>query len=257
MLNFRTTNIVFISLALVAIVLASKNMVHWLTLLPLLIVYSLVLFYGSYYVGSNFFMKVLCKRTTTKKQIAISFDDGPVEAYTTEILDLLKTANVPAAFFCIGKNIAGREAILQRIIAEGHVIGNHSYSHHFWFDLFSAKKMKNDLEQMNETVKNVTGLLPKLFRPPYGVTTPNMRKATDALGVTAIGWNIRSMDTVIKEEDKLFDKVSQQLQPGSIVLLHDTSKATLTMLPRFIEAARDKGYEFVRVDKLLNVSPYA
>jgi len=257
MLSFRNTNIVFIILALTTIVFASKGTVSWFILIPLLIIYSLVLFYGSYYVGSNFFMKVLCSANTSKKQIAISFDDGPAENYTAEILEVLKTTNVPAAFFCIGKNIEGRKELLQRIIAEGHVIGNHSYSHHFWFDLFSAGKMQADLQQMNEAVEKATGLSPKLFRPPYGVTTPNMRKATDALGVAAIGWNIRSMDTVIKEEDKLFDKINQQLQPGAIVLLHDTCKSTLLMLPRFIEAARNKGYEFVRVDKLLNVSPYA
>jgi len=76
-------------------------------------------------------------------------------------------------------------------------------------------------------------------------------------GFTAIGWNIRSLDTVIKDEEKLLQRITDQLQPGAIVLLHDTSKTTMALLPLFIETVRRKGYDFVRVDKLLNVQPYA
>jgi peptidoglycan/xylan/chitin deacetylase (PgdA/CDA1 family) len=222
-----------------------------------LLVYSGILFYGSYYVGSNFFMKVLCRAKTNAMQIAISFDDGPADAYTAGILQVLKSNNVPAVFFCIGKNIAGNEALLRQITDEGHIIGNHSYSHHFWFDLFSTKKMMADVQMMSDTVKDTIGITPKLFRPPYGVTTPNMKSVMQQGGFTAIGWNIRSLDTVIKEEEKLLQKINDQLQPGAIVLLHDTSKTTLSVLPRFIAAARNKGYEFVRIDKLLNIRPYA
>ncbi len=257
MLNFKNTNIFFIIIALVMITLATRYHVPVYAYILMALIYSLVLFYGSYYVGSNFFMKVLCHANASTKQIAISFDDGPAQKYTTEILQVLKANNVPAVFFCIGKNIPGNEALLKQITDQGHVVGNHSFSHHFWFDLFSTKKMLNDVQLMNETAENITGLRPALFRPPYGVTTPNMKKVMERSGLTAIGWNIRSLDTVIKEEDKLFNKISGLLQPGAIVLLHDTSKTTLAILPRFIEVARSKGYEFVRADKLLNIAPYA
>jgi len=257
MLNFRNTNIVFIIIVLATMGLAARYTVHWYVYLVIALVYSLILFYGSYYVGSNFFMKVLCHANTSTKQIAISFDDGPVKTHTPEILQVLKQHNVAAVFFCIGKNIGGNEELLQQIKDEGHIIGNHSFSHHFWFDLFSAKKMTADIQMMSEVVKDITGRRPRLFRPPYGVTTPNMKYAMDRNGFTAIGWNIRSLDTVIKDEEKLLQKITDQLQPGAIVLLHDTSKITLQVLPRFIETARSKGYEFVRVDRLLNVEPYA
>ena len=257
MLNFKNTNIFFIIIALVMITLATRYHVPVYAYILMALIYSLVLFYGSYYVGSNFFMKVLCHANTSTKQIAISFDDGPASAHTAAILDVLQAEQVPAAFFCIGKNIAGNEALLQRIVAEGHIIGNHSYSHHFWFDLFSTQKMREDVEYMSNTVKATMGLKPLLFRPPYGVTTPNMRRVMEQTGFTAIGWNIRSMDTVIKEEDKLLDKINCGVQPGAIVLLHDTSATTLAILPRFIKQVRDQGYSFVRIDKLLNVAPYA
>ena len=257
MLNFRNINIGFVGLVLLVTGLATHYPVPLWIYLLLLFAYSLVLFYGSYYVGSNFFMKVLCRAPVSSREIAISFDDGPANAHTPAILDILHAAQVPAAFFCIGKNIAGNEALLQRIVDEGHVIGNHSYSHHFWFDLFSTKKMMADVELMTSSVHKAIGVKPVMFRPPYGVTTPNMRRVMDKTGFTAIGWNIRSMDTVIKEEDKLLDKVSAGLRPGAIVLLHDTSATTLAILPRFIKQARDAGYSFVRIDKLLNVEPYA
>jgi len=257
MLNFKTTNIVFIVFLLLLAGIGMRYTVPWYAYLLLLLVYSLVLFYGSYYVGSNFFMKVLCHANTEAKQIAISFDDGPASSHTAEILQVLKMNQVPAVFFCIGKNIAGNEPLLTQIAIEGHIIGNHSYSHHFWFDLFSIKKMRTDLEMMNEAVKKTLGYTPRLFRPPYGVTTPNMKKVMQQTGLTAVGWNIRSLDTVIKDPQKLLDKINGLLSPGAIVLLHDTSASTAAMLPAFIAGARNKGYEFVRVDQLLNVVPYA
>jgi len=257
MLNFRNTNIVFIIIVLITMALAARYTVPLYVYLVIVLLYSLLLFYGSYYVGSNFFMKVLCHANSSEKQIAISFDDGPAKEYTPEILQVLKQHGVPAVFFCIGKNIGGNEELLQQIKNEGHIIGNHSHSHHFWFDLFSARKMLNDVQLMSETAENITGQRPALFRPPYGVTTPNMKKVMQRGGFTAIGWNIRSLDTVVKEEEKLLQRITSQLEPGAIVLLHDTSKTTLAVLPRFIETARSKGYEFVRIDKLLNLSPYA
>jgi peptidoglycan-N-acetylglucosamine deacetylase len=256
MLNFRNTNIIFIIIVLAVVFIATRYHVPVYFYFIIVLVYSLILFYGSYYVGSNFFMKVLCRAQTGAKQIAISFDDGPAKKYTAQILELLKINNVPAIFFCIGKNIFGNEELLKQVIDEGHVIGNHSFSHHFWFDLFSTKRMLSDVQMMSEMVKDNTGSRPKLFRPPYGVTTPNMKKVMQRGGYTAIGWNIRSLDTVIKDEEKLLKKIDAMLQPGSIILLHDTSKTTLSVLPRLIVAARNKGYEFVRADKLLNVAPY-
>ena len=257
MLNFKIVNIILIILLLLIAGINMRFYVPWYAYAIILLVYSLVLFYGSYYIGSNFFMKVLCRADTTAKQIAISFDDGPAQAHTAEILDILKSNNVPAVFFCIGKNIIGNEYLLKKIAADGHIIGNHSYSHHFWFDLFSTKKMRMDLELMNEQVKKITGFTPLLFRPPYGVTTPNMKKVMQQTGLTAVGWNIRSLDTVINDKETLLKKITGPLQPGAIILLHDTSSTTLSILPSFIAGCKEQGYEFVRLDHLLNITPYA
>ena len=257
MLNFRNTNIFF---SILLIVLIGIHMKYGLPvyIYPLLfIVYSLILFYGCYYVGSNFFIKIICSATTDQKEIAISFDDGPSSNYTTEILQLLKQDNVKATFFCIGNRIAGNESILKKIKEEGHIIGNHSYSHHFWFDIFSSKKMLDDLKKMDQETERVIGMLPKLFRPPYGVTNPNLKKAIIKGDYIPVGWSVRSMDTVIRNEKKLLDKINRSLKPGAIFLFHDTSKTTVNVLPEFIREVKNKGYHIIPLDKLLHLNPYA
>jgi len=257
MLNFRNTNIFFI------ILLAALTGIHIKYGLPVyiyllvFIAYSLIVFYGCYYVGSNFFIKIVCSAVTDKKEIAISFDDGPVANFTPAILELLKQENIKATFFCIGSRISGNENILRQVKDDGHIIGNHSYSHHFWFDMYSSKKMLADLKQMDQEMERVTGLKPKLFRPPYGVTNPNLKKAIINGNYTPVGWSVRSMDTVIKDENKLLSKINNAIKPGAVFLFHDTSEATLKVLPAFIKEVKNKGYNIIPLDKLLHLSPYA
>ena len=100
-------------------------------------------------------------------------------------------------------------------------------------------------------------LVPKLFRPPYGVTNPNLKKAIIKGNYTPVGWSVRSMDTVIRNEKKLLDKVKRSLKPGAVFLFHDTSKTTVNILPGFIREVKNNGYHIVPLDKLLHLVPYA
>jgi len=256
MLNFRNTNI-FFSLLLIAFI-----GYHILFGLPtfiyiiLLITYCSVLFYGSYFIQASFYIKSICAAETNKKEIAISFDDGPANEYTPAILNILRENNIQAAFFCIGKRIQGHEDLFKQLHQQGHIIGNHSYSHHTWFDLFSPRKMLTDMQMMDEAMKKITGLTPRLFRPPYGVTNPNLKKAIILGKYISIGWNIRSLDTVIKDEKKLFRKITRSVKPGAIILFHDTSKTTLNILPAFIKHLLADGYTITRLDKMLKLNPY-
>jgi peptidoglycan/xylan/chitin deacetylase (PgdA/CDA1 family) len=257
MLNFRTANILFVILLALIIGADRLDGISAYAYIALLIVYGLALFYGCYYVGSNFFIKVICSAKTDKKVIAISFDDGPDEANSPQILHLLKKNNAKAAFFCIGNKIAGNEAILRRTCDEGHLIGNHTFSHHFWFDMFPSKKMAIDMQMMSNATYNVIGKMPKLFRPPYGVTNPNLKKAIVNGNYTPVGWSVRSLDTVIKNESRLLNKVVKKVNPGAIFLFHDTSKTTLAILPAFLNYVQSNGYEIIRLDKMLNLQAYA
>jgi peptidoglycan/xylan/chitin deacetylase (PgdA/CDA1 family) len=221
------------------------------------VVYLLLLFYGCYNVGSNFFIPVICSAQTSKKVVALSFDDGPTAENTLKILQILKDINVEAAFFCIGDRIAQNKAILKQAYDEGHLIGNHTFSHHFWFDMFSAKKMLADMQMMDEAMNSVIGKMPKLFRPPYGVTNPNLKKAIIQGDYIPVGWSMRSLDTVIKDESKLLNKVISKIKPGAVFLFHDTSDTTVAVLPVIIKHIQANGYEILRLDKMLKLQAYA
>jgi len=257
MLTFRNTNIFFISLLVLLIATDVRFGVAWYVYVITAFVYLNILFYGCYYVGSNFFIKIICSTKTDKKVIALSFDDGPDGANTPRILSLLKQNGVSAAFFCIGNKIADNAALLKQIDKEGHVIGNHTFTHHLWFDMFSKKEMATDMMMMDEAVADVIGKTPKLFRPPYGVTNPNLKNAIIAGNYTPVGWSVRSLDTIAKDPQKLLKKVVAKIKPGAVFLFHDTSNTTLTMLPEFIKHVKSSGYEIIRLDKMLNLQAYA
>ncbi len=257
MLRFRSTNIVFGILLLALVVLDLQYKVPVLSYILLAISYSLILFYGSYFVHSQFYMNTICKGDTVEKKIALTFDDGPLNNHTPQILSVLETCKVKATFFCIGKNAANHIDLLKQAHQQGHIIGSHSYSHSFWFDLLSSKRMQADLQEAHNLFKEELELNVRWFRPPYGVTNPNLKKAVERMGYTAIGWNVRSMDTVAKDDQALLNKLKQSLTPGAIFLFHDTMAITAKVLADFIIYAQQQGYEIIPLDKLLNLQPYA
>ncbi|RPE09472.1 polysaccharide deacetylase family protein [Chitinophaga lutea] len=213
--------------------------------------------WGAINVGSNYYMNVLCKGAGGEKAVALSFDDGPVNGGTAEILDILKAQQVPAAFFFIGNRVAEAPGLVRRAHEEGHLIGNHSYAHQTLFDLLPTSKMKQELQKANDAIEAAAGVKPLLFRPPYGVTNPMLARAVKAGGFTPVGWSIRSLDTVIKEEDQLFERVTRKISPGDIFLFHDTAAATAKILPALIKQLKREGYVLKRLDELLKIPAYA
>jgi peptidoglycan-N-acetylglucosamine deacetylase len=252
----RTSTLFLLGLAVLAVGSALFGLPFW-TCLVWLCIYLAILVYGSISINSGFYVNVLCSGPCEKKEIAITFDDGPSASHTREVLEVLKANQVPAAFFCIGNRISSSETVLRQIHAEGHLIANHSYSHHFWFDLFSSRKMLRDLQAMDQATQRATGLLPRLFRPPYGVTNPNLGRAIKAGNYIAVGWSIRALDTVIRDEEKLLGNILRKLKPGAIILLHDAGPSTLAVLPSLISRIQEAGYQITRLDKMLNLEPYA
>lgn len=213
--------------------------------------YSIVLFLGSYFIQLRFFIDSYCEGSVETNAVALTFDDGPSPRFTPEILRILDKYQIPAAFFCIGKNIAGNESILKQMDASGHLIGNHSDTHHFWFDLWPADKMLDDIREMDHKTGLLLGKTNSFFRPPYGVTNPNLVKAIRKGNYLSIGWSIRSMDTVLKDKDKLRDRVCRQLKPGAIVLFHDHGWHTASVLESVILEIQSRGLRIVRVDELI------
>ena len=223
----------------------------------IIIVYFLILFLGSALIRLGFYIKSQLRLPLiaveeangqvrlmhAPRKVALTFDDGPAE-FTEEILGILKSENIRAAFFLIGKNIAGNEHLVKRMQEDGHVIGNHSFEHGRHFDWKSSRSMKLEIEKTNAAIAAITGTEPTLFRPPFGVTNPNLARAIRTSGMKSVGWSIRSFDTLARSEAGLLKRISRQLKPGAIILLHDRCAITAKTLPELIKTIREKGYSF-------------
>ncbi|MDD5570084.1 MAG: polysaccharide deacetylase family protein [Bacteroidales bacterium] len=255
MLNYRNTNIFFFILLAVLIIAKLFLFISILFYLALFLIYIAIIAVGSIYIRLNFYLKSECSKITDEKVIALTFDDGPSE-YTPQILDILNEYQVKAAFFCIGNKIDGNENILKRMDAEGHIMGNHSYTHHFWLDLFSGKKITDELENTESKIFEVINKKVKLFRPPYGVTNPNIKKAIANKNYTSIGWSVKSHDT-IKNGMKILKHIKKELKPGAVFLMHDTNNEIISVLKEFIGYTIENNYKIIRLDELLNVKAYA
>lgn len=220
------------------------------------VAWFLIALAGSASIDSNYHVKTYCNNPNeTQNRIALTFDDGPHEM-TLPVLELLKKYNAKATFFCIGKNIEKHSEIAKQIIADGHVIGNHSFNHSPFFDFFRKLQVIEELQQTDNSIEKITGKKPLFFRPPYGVTNPSIRRALAVTKHKVIGWNIRSLDGAIRNEKIILYRIKKRITPGGIVLLHDTSIHTVHVLEQLLVTLREKKYEVVPLEQLLNLKAY-
>ncbi len=211
---------------------------------------------GSSRISSNYHVKAFCNNPLeTEKKIALTFDDGPSE-FTLEVLELLKKYNAKATFFCIGKNIEKHPEIVKQIITEGHLVGNHSYSHSKFFDFYNAKQIREEIEKTDALLQKFTSKKINFFRPPYGVTTPSIRRALKKTNQKVIGWNIRSLDGGTKNQELILNRIIKRVSPGGIVLLHDTGKHSVLVLEQFLQFLQQNNYEVISIEELLNLNAY-
>lgn len=215
------------------------------------LMFSAVVVWGSFDIGLNYFVNSINHKRTKIREVALTFDDGPTE-FTPKFLDLLKENNIKATFFCIGKQIEKYPEIFQRIVAEGHTVGNHTFSHAHNTGFLSASKMIEEIERCDEIMLKTAHLKTKLYRPPFGVTNPNIARAIKRTDKKSIGWNVRSLDTITEDEKKIYRKVTKRLKKGSIILLHDTSEKTFTVLADLLVFLKDKNYSTFTIDKFEN-----
>jgi peptidoglycan-N-acetylglucosamine deacetylase len=257
MLKNRTVNIVFV-LILISIMISDNysEIPLWIYVI-VAFAYTLIQAYGSIVLSAQFFVDVKSSGNANSNQVALTFDDGPIAGKTDMILEILERYKVPASFFCIGNHVKEHPEILSKIHARGHVIGNHSYWHGKLFDLQTPGAIAKELSDTNQIIFDTLGVKPEFFRPPYGVTNPMVASAIRQGGYKTIGWSVRSLDTVIKDSEKLLSKVTAAVKGGDIVLFHDFSDSTIEILPRFIEHIQKSGLRIVRVDELLNEKAYA
>jgi peptidoglycan/xylan/chitin deacetylase (PgdA/CDA1 family) len=178
---------------------------------------------------------------TKEKVLFLTFDDGPTKGVTDPLLDLLKQYGAKATFFCVGKNIQSEPELFQRILDEGHVIGNHTYNHKNGWTSNNLEYLK-DVKQFDQIYKS------KLFRPPYGRLKPAQINALKQ-DYKIMMWSALSMDyhsRVSKEE--CFENASKKLKMGDILVFHDSLKAKDKMLyavEKVLETKGAEGFRFI------------
>jgi peptidoglycan/xylan/chitin deacetylase (PgdA/CDA1 family) len=173
----------------------------------------------------------------------LTFDDGPQDVYTGKVLDILKEKDVKAVFFLIGKQVSNRQAIVKRIISEGHQIGNHSFSHVKSFPMWSTKSVVTDIDKADAALAEL-GIQTNLYRTPFGLSNPNIANAIAEKKLISVGWSLRSFDTLATSKSQLVNRILGKVNSGDIILLHEWGKYTVAALPEIIDGIRAKGLDF-------------
>ena len=203
-------------------------------------------------------VKIFSHGDKNNKKIALTFDDGPNDSSLPKILDLLKENNIKATFFFIGKNISSKKQEVERAYKEEHLILNHSYSHGN-FGNSSKEAISNEIKETNDIIKEILGVEPALYRPPYGIITENVKKAVEELNMNIVLWNVDGEDWNAKRKlDEVITTQEKETKNGSIVLMHTQPDKTTSYeaLKKLIPYYKNKGFEFVNLEELLNIKAY-
>ena len=230
MLDFLTQN-----LWLLIIVGASLIGAVWATI-----------YYLTYAIRSQILGATIWNGDARENLVALTFDDGPAPE-TLQILDFLKAENITATFFLIGERVSQYPEIARRIAAENHEIGNHSYSHPI-FLFCSRRKTKRELEKTQEIIESVTGIRPKIARPPCGVRSAAYFAATREFGLKTVQWSDAGFDWTKITPEKIARHILKNVRNDSIILLHDGDSAaksdrlaTVAALPLILRGLQEKG----------------
>jgi peptidoglycan/xylan/chitin deacetylase (PgdA/CDA1 family) len=181
----------------------------------------------------------------------MTFDDGPHAQNTPRLLDILKQRGIKATFFVVGQNAAEYPDILKRIVAEGHELANHSYTHPILASLGEAA-LRDQLEKTHQAVLNATGVTMKVMRPPYGALSEPQRRWSNAnYGYRTILWDVDPLDWKYRDAARVESEILGHTKSGSIILSHDIHKSTVDAMPSTLDALTAKGFKFVTVSELI------
>ena len=183
--------------------------------------------------------------------IAMTFDDGPSAENTPRLLEMLKQRNIKATFFLIGQNVAANPDLVRRILADGHEIGNHSWTHPQLSKL-SDDRVTMEITKTQDAIKDASGFTPTLLRPPYGAITPRQREwVEDRFGLNVILWSVDPFDWKRPGASVITQRILSQARPGAIILSHDIHKQTVDAMPATLDGLIAKGYKFATVSQLI------
>jgi peptidoglycan-N-acetylglucosamine deacetylase len=226
-----------------------------------------VLAHGTFGPRSSFWGTVVSRAPRGDgRGVALTFDDGPTPDATDRILDVLGGLRVRAAFFVVGCNAAKYPRLVERIHAEGHLVGNHTLDHPHYGLFRRDGYWKRQVEETDETVRRIIGRRPAMFRPPMGIKTWHTIKAAASAGHTVVTWTRRAFDGIGTSSERIVARLAPTSEAGDILLLHDgvepkacrrDPSATVAALRPLVEGLRARGLEPRPLDEMLSVRAYS
>lgn len=204
---------------------------------------------------------VVLQGPATERKIALTFDDGPDPRFTEQVLDILAEYNVPATFFVMGSRAIAYPEIVQRMIADGHIVGNHTYFHPNLVKEADLATLEREVMRTEDTLNEIIGYRTKLFRAPYGFLYNELVEKLAELNYSIIVWSVDSLDWQEDPPATIAANVVNNVHPGAIILMHDGGDwdadrtNTIQSLRQIIPTLKEQGYQFVTVPELLTI-PY-
>ncbi|MFH0756132.1 MAG: polysaccharide deacetylase family protein [Bacteroidota bacterium] len=216
-----------------------------------LLVLLAILAYGAYRIDSQMFVRTICAGNRSGKLVAISFDDGPHHTRSAGIMEILDRFNCKATFFLTGSKLKGNEDVVKAMVAKGHTVGNHSFSHSNLFPLLGSDQISLEIRETNRLLEDITGESVRYFRPPFGVTNPRIYRGLRGLDMQVTGWSIRSLDTRNEEAEVVVGRIMKKVRGGDIILLHETSEYILNILEQLLPLLSQRELACVNLDQFL------
>jgi peptidoglycan/xylan/chitin deacetylase (PgdA/CDA1 family) len=220
--------------------------------------YILLCVIASFFPRSNFFLPVISRGNTGQNLVALTFDDGPAQSTTRQIIDLLDKYSVKATFFVSGANALSYPEIIREIIARGHTIGNHSFHHNPFVMLRSYNYLYQEIFRAQEVLRKM-GIHTLVFRPPVGIINPKLAPILDKMGMFCVTFSCRAFDAGNRRVKNLGSRILKKVKADDIILLHDvpprSKEDSVILLPeveKILQGLVIKGLKIVPLSDLIS-----
>jgi peptidoglycan/xylan/chitin deacetylase (PgdA/CDA1 family) len=247
MTRFRATTLCSIAVV-VAAAMTTGGWLRWTVWMIAAGAYVIVLGLGVAFIRMRFFGDAVCRGEPGRKQVALTFDDGPDPSVTPMLLGVLDELGVKATFFCVGRNVLAHPDIARKIVARGHCIANHTFEHPWWTSFLWGRALLSEIVRAQDALESVTGVRPVLFRSPMGLTNPVLDSALRKAGLVLVGWDVRSLDRRGECSSIVISRILRKVRDGGIVLLHDGQadrNRLLEIVRGVVGRLGEDGYVFV------------
>ncbi len=220
--------------------------------------YIILCVLACFFPQTNFLFDVVSRGRTGENFVALTFDDGPSETVTGQVLDLLDKHQVKATFFVSGENASRYPEIIREIIARGHTLGNHSYNHDPFLMLKGYRTIYREISQAQEVLRQA-GVITWAFRPPVGIVNPQLPRALDKLEMFCVTFSLRARDAGNFFVKNISNKILNKIKAGDIILLHDVPARTrrqsdlfIQEVEKLLEGIKTRGFTSVPLSVLIN-----